>query len=229
MKKTRKALFWISTIMLVSVLQVGVLQQVDEFLAPPSLEMKQAAAAEKTERTLAPPEEVVQSAMTSDAQRLAYVMQDNAHTIMIQDKNGTVDSVEEEGNITYMKWLGKSNTLLYMVEKRKGQEMRLLQMAHDEPVVVYEWSSKKEKVEDVFFSPYLEFFYVHMKDENRDELYKYTASQGLQKLQIGAVRIASIDYDEKNDILYISNTKGRLWEFKDGAMHRSSLKVQEFS
>lgn len=74
---------------------------------------------------------------------------------MIQDKSETVDSVEEEGNIMYMKWLGNSNTLLYMVEKHKVQGMPLL--------------------------------------------------------QISAVRIASINYDEKNDILYISNPKGKLW------------------
>lgn len=215
--------------MFLGVIQVGVLQQVDEFLAPPSLDMKQAAAAGKPQTTLAPPKEAVLYAMTSDAQRLAYVTEEDEDTLRIEGKEKVYDSLKEEGNITYMKWLGNSNTLLYMVEKRKGQEMHLLQMAHDEPVVVYEWPNKKGKVEDVFFSPYLEFFYVHMKNDERDELYKYTASQGLQKLSIGSVRIATIDYDEKNDILYIANQKGKLWEFKDGAMHRSSLKVQKFS
>lgn len=230
-KKVRKVSLWFIGMAVLTIVQFGALYQLDDFLAPPSLEGERVSAAgmeSGEKKRLTVPDDAVRYDMTSDSLHLAYVTGEDESKLIIEDRSGR-DSLEEDGNITYMKWLGQSNALLYMVEKRRGQELRLMQRSHDEPVPVYKWPDKEGKIEDIYFSPYLEFFYVHMKNEEKDELYKYTASNGLQKLQIGKVHIASIDYDEKNDILYISNSKGKLWEYKDGSIRRSSLKVQKFS
>jgi hypothetical protein len=231
-KKKWKVLLWVTMFTILTSVQLGALYQLDRFLKPPSLEKKQAttafAAEAGTGGKVSVPDDAIYSAVTPDNLHAAYVTSENDNTLFIENKDGT-DSIEETGSINYLKWLGNSNTLLYMVEKRHSEELHLLQLHHEEPVLVHEWSDKDLKVQDVFFSPYLEFFYVHMKNGEKDEVYKYKASSGLEKISTRGVEIAAIDYDEKNDILYITNPKGKMWEYKDGSFHRSTLKTPKFS
>jgi hypothetical protein len=231
-KKIRKISLWLLGAAVLVFSQLGVLYQLDQFLKPPSLERTIASARPATgaeeDSRISVPEDAVQYAIAPNIPRIAYVIRDNESKLMITDNKET-DSLEETGNITFMKWLGQSNALLYMVEKRHMQVMNLLQVHHDEPVAIHEFSDKNWKVEDVFFSPYLEFFYVHMKKEEQDEVYKYTASKGLEKVPLRNMQISAITYDEKNDILYVQSKKGKMWEYKDGALHHITLKEHNLS
>ncbi|WP_047153100.1 hypothetical protein [Aneurinibacillus tyrosinisolvens] len=225
-KKIRKISLWLLGAAVLVFSQLGVLYQLDQFLKPPSLQRTMAsarsAAGVEEDNKVSVPEDAVQYAIAPNTSRIAYVTRDNEKKLTIKDNKET-DSLEETGNITFMKWLGQSNALLYMVEKRHMLVMNLLQVHHGEPVPIHEFPDNNWKVEDVFFSPYLEFFYVHMKKEDRDEVYKYTASKGLEKVPLRNMQISAITYDEKNDILYIQNKKGRMWEYKDGKLRHLAL------
>jgi hypothetical protein len=229
-RKVWRRILWIAVFVGLTVIQIGTLYQLDQFLKPPSLEAKSASAlsdgTESEDQTVKVPDEAIQHVFTPDHLRVAYATENDE--LVVESKEG-VDFREEVGTIKYMKWLGTSNTLLYMVEHKRTQEMYLFQMHHEKPLLIHEWSEKKREVENVFFSPYLEFFYVHMKNDERDELYKYTAGSGLNKVPTNGMTIDHIDYDEKNDIVYITNSKGKIWEYKDERLRRSTLKVPKLS
>jgi hypothetical protein len=231
----RKGLFiWAAAILAVTSIQLVVLQQLNAFLKPP--QMQTAKAAGSSVQTLAPgtvekevsvPKDAVRYLMTPDRKGIAYIKHlpnSQKLELVVEDSEGVI-SRQSVDKVTHMEWLGKSTTLLYMVDKGSKQELYLLQMQHKEPLLIDEWSGKTRTVKKVFFSPYLEFFYIQMENGSKTEIYKYSYSTGLTELPVQDIRIDHVSYDEKLDILYITDLSGEHWQYKNGGLRDKNGKL----
>ncbi|WCK55034.1 hypothetical protein PP175_03295 [Aneurinibacillus sp. Ricciae_BoGa-3] len=222
--KYKKVMIWAGSIIGASALQFLVLQQIDSFLKPPAFERANAqtvTAGDALSQTVQIPKGVTHYVFTPNHKAVAYITSPpNSHeeALVIKDAKGILYQETIKGNI-YMEWLGQSNTLVYMVERNNGQEMYLFQAQHKEPQLIYNWPGVDRKVMKIFFSPYLEFFYVEMRDGQNIELYKYTFSTGLNPLPVQDIKISQLSYDDKKDIVYITDQNHEKWVYKDGALY----------
>ncbi|WCK55576.1 hypothetical protein PP175_06425 [Aneurinibacillus sp. Ricciae_BoGa-3] len=217
------AKIWIILFIVLSVIQFGTLFGVDRFLKPPSLQ----AVAKKTPQPLdvpaqkdamAPPFNAVKSALTDDKRYVAYTTSDDR--LFIENKQQGISFNQIVGKVAYMQWLGRSNTLLYFVQDSslKGY---LLQPGGKDPVEVYEWLGTKREVKNIYFSPYLEFFYIEMRHDQTSEVYKYKASGGITKLPLGYIDIDHIEYDPKADVLFISTVSGETFKYRNDKLYQA--------
>lgn len=216
---------WGTAFLILSALQFGTMYGLDRFLKPPSLEaaVKKSAVpavATPVEAQVSAPPSAVLSALTEDRKHVAYTAEDGR--LQIEDKTGLVFD-EEVGDVTFMKWLEPSDTLLYFVKGKStltGYLIRADAASNVEPVEVHEWSAKKREVEAVYFSPYLEFFYIEMKNDSYDEIYKYKASTGIHRLPLEPIVIDHIDYNPTTDVMVITTNKGKIWKYENDRLRR---------
>ncbi|WP_047153653.1 hypothetical protein [Aneurinibacillus tyrosinisolvens] len=164
----KRTSFWASVVLGVTVIQFVGLQQLDDFLKPPDVQRGNIVHAEGKvlpKPTAAPvkkvsiPKDAIQYKLTPNHTAIAYIRlaSDKEEELVVQDGNGTLLR-QADGKVKYMEWLGESNTLLYVIEKENKQELYLFQLEHKVPLMVHEWEGTKRQAQEVFFSPYLEFF-----------------------------------------------------------------------
>ncbi|BAU27256.1 hypothetical protein DFP93_11353 [Aneurinibacillus soli] len=229
MKQKKKSGFkkWGIAFVVLSVLQFGSMYGIDLFLKPPSLEaaMKKAggavaATATPVESRVSVPGTAVLSALTEDQRHVAYTTADNR--LQIEDKTGIIFD-QDVGDVTFMKWLEPSDTLIYFVKGKStltGYLIRAGANSEMKPVEVHQWSSKQREVEAVYFSPYLEFVYIEMNNGSYDEVYKYKASTGIHRLSLGNVVIDHIDYNPTEDKLVMTTDTGKVWTYEGDRLRR---------
>jgi hypothetical protein len=233
--KRKNTVIWSSAMLGITVIQLVGLHQLDDLLKPPDLQTddvahaqtKVAAAPVASKKPIDVPGEAIQYVLTPDRNVIAYTTRSSNgknEELIIKDNSGILLR-QDKGKITHMEWLGESNTLLYMLETKKGQEMYLFQLQHKEPHFIYKWENSDRKITKVFFSPYLEFFYVQMRNSNDVELYKYTFSTGLNLLPMKDIKIGRITYDNKQDIIYILDQSGEQWTYQNGAVRDKYGKI----
>ncbi|WP_047155148.1 hypothetical protein [Aneurinibacillus tyrosinisolvens] len=235
MFRKRKSLFiWTAAVLAVTSSQLVILQQLNAFLKPPQMQTVKAAGAPvqtpapgTEEKEVSIPKDAVRYIITPDRKGIAYIKHlPNSQKLELVVENGKgVISRQSVDKVTHMEWLGESNTLLYMVDKGGKQELYLLQMQHKEPLLIDEWAGKTRTIKTVFFSPYLEFFYIQVRNGSKTEIYKYTYSTGLTELPVQDIRIDHVSYDEKLDILYIANLSGEHWQYKNGGLRDKNGKL----
>jgi hypothetical protein len=229
----KKWLMWITAVLAITIIQLVSLQQLNAFLKSPSFQKQNAAStggnadAASMVREVSIPKDADHYVITSDRKGIAYTKRlpdSQKIEFVIENEQGVVfrQSVD---NVAHMEWLGESNTLLYMLDKENTQEMYLFQMQHKEPLPVGEWDGKTRNIKTVFFSPYLESFYIQMNSENNDEIYKYKYSTGLTELPVKDLAIDHVSYDEKQDILYMTNLIGEQWQYRNGKLRDKDGKV----
>lgn len=178
------------------------------------------ATATPIEGRVSVPGSAVLSALTEDQRHVAYTTADNR--LQIEDKTGLIFD-QDVGNVTFMKWLEPSDTLLYFVKGQStltGYLIRADANSEVKPVEVHQWSSKQREVETVYFSPYLEFVYIEMNNGSYDEVYKYKASTGIHRLSLPNVVIDHIDYNPTEDKLVITTDKGKVWTYEGDRVRR---------
>lgn len=233
MKKKRRRLFYL---IIFTIVQFGGLFALDQFLKQPDFGATpvNAGVNDIDKPKLTPPADAMQHIISSDQSDMAYTTSEDE--LVIVDQNSKELFRENVGKVSYMNWLGKSNTLLYMVDKKSSQELFLLQSntlasadskATDtngsekennvktnksKSISLKRWTGTERKIENIYFSPYVEYFNIHVKNGTRDELYKYKAGTGLYQLSIW-LKIESIEYDDRKDIMTITSTKGDKYRF----------------
>ncbi|MGZ4033136.1 MAG: hypothetical protein ACXVP2_13345, partial [Tumebacillaceae bacterium] len=176
------------------------------------------AQAEEAPAVTAPADAVSQS-LSYDKQHVAYTTSDGK--LVILDKSGKTFEKELNGDVMYMEWLGHSNTLLYGVQGTY-LDAWLLPAQGNEPVLIHEWWGKERKVTKTYFSSYMEFLYLEVENEQNQttEVYKYDALGGISQLPLENVKIDSIDYDEKTDIMKLTQTNGGVWRYEKDRLYR---------
>lgn len=207
---------WIFLFVSLTIVQFGSLYGVDRFLQPPSLQhstTSQPSSSQSADETVVAPYNAVQSVATEDKRHIAYTTNDDR--LFVEGKEG-ISFAENVGKVVFMQWLGRSNTLVYFVQDTslKGY---LLRLNSSEPVEVHQWLGTNREVKNIYFSPYLEFFYIEMKNSQTDgsEVYKYKASGGIKKLPLGGLEIEHMDYDPKADIMTMTTKYGEKWMYKN--------------
>lgn len=224
MRKRKKN--WLLTLLIFAILQFGFLFALDRFLQPPDL-TDVASYVEETPKITSAPAEAIYYLISEDGEEIAYTTANN-ELVIADATNGEIYR-EVVGNVTYLHWLGSSSALLYMVEKTYSQQLYLLQtinirtaLQQEEedtnhrtgPKLLRSWNGKQRTIENVYFSPYVEFFNLHVKNGNRDELYKYKANTGLYQIPI-SFKIQSISYDDRSDVMTITTVDGQKYEIED--------------
>ncbi len=202
---------------LLTLVQFCVLYGIDEFLRPPSL----TAVASPAEQDLAAdkpevPANAVRTVYSGDNQYAAYTTADDE--LVIVGKTGETFR-EKVGEITYMEWLGVSNSLVYFTS---GNHLTgyLLHPNASKPVKIYTWYGTRREVARTYFSPYLEFLYIEMRNGTKTEVYKFDAVYGISQLPLGDLKIEHIDYDDKADIMTFTTPEGKVWRYENDRLYR---------
>ena len=223
MKKRKNK--WLLTLLIFAILQFGGLFALDRFLKQPEITDVASEIVERPKITSAPAE-AVKYLISEDGSEIAYTTANNELVIADAEKKELFREVV--GNVTYLHWLSKSNALLYVVDKQYSQQLYLLQTINLQMAMVEganatnnnaykllkHWNGNKRTIENVYFSPYVEFFNIHVKNGTRDELYKYKAGSGLYQIPI-YFKIQSIEYDDRNDIMTITTVNGDIHRIED--------------
>jgi hypothetical protein len=215
---------WIILFIVLSVIQFGTLFGVDRFLKAPSLQAiakntnAQPADVPVQTDAVAAPFNAVKSALTDDKRHVAYTTSDDR--LFIESKAQGISFNQIVGKVVYMQWLGRSSTLLYFVQDSSLRGY-LLQPGGKDPVEVHEWLGTKREIKNIYFSPYLEFFYIEMRHNQTSEVYKYKASGGITKLPLGYIEIDHIEYDPKADVLYITTVGGETFKYKNDKLYQA--------
>jgi hypothetical protein len=198
--------------------QMGTLYGLDRFLASPSTSAiaSAKAAGNGEEPPIQVPPEAVNYALSADKQEIAYTTNDQK--LIIATKQG-IAFQDEVGNVTHMEWLGESDTLCYFVQ---GSSLTayLIQSNQTEPVLIHKWRGREREVVNTYFSPYMEFLYIELKDGPYNEIYKYDAVGGVTQLPLGDIKIDHIDYDSQTDILLVTSDQGETWRYENGKLYR---------
>lgn len=224
-QKIGKKKKWIIAFLAFTLVQFGGLFALDQFLKQPNLPV--GATVPVTKPPITPPSEAVMYAISEDQSDIAYTTKDGELVIADADKNELYR--EKAGNITYLHWLSKSNALLYMVGKTYSQELYLLQTnglqasattsgttkkSNHVPKLLKNWNGTKRTIEKVYFSPYVEFFNLHVKNGTKDEIYKYKAGTGLFQISF-SLKVQSITYDDRKDILTVTIPSGQQYRLTE--------------
>jgi hypothetical protein len=201
---------------LFTLLQLVTLHEIDSFLQPPaSSAMEVATTKEQEPLTPMPPENAEQVMYSQDKQYIAYTTKD---TLTIANKEGTVFQ-QRVGPISYMQWLGNTNTFLYFVQGAY-LEAYLLPLNEGKSSLIYQWLGDQRKVVDTLFSPYMQYLYIELKNGSVNELYKYDAVSGLRQLPLGNMQITRIDYDDVSDTMNIISSMGGVWRYSNDHLYR---------
>lgn len=239
-KRTRKTFtmkMWMIILLTITFLQMGTLAIVDYSLKPPVLNETYAAedGEEKDEgttieNTLEPPAEALEYVKNPSSLLIAYTTSEDE--LVIADENGPVFQ-EEVGKVSYLTWLGNSNTLFYAVQ---GKSLQAYLLPHHtlKPVFLKKWTGDERVVVETHFSPYLEILYVHIKNGKNSEIYRYLATQGMNKVPLPNLSIERITYDDKTDVHLFTDEKGETWRYEnqhlykpDGSVVRESVQKKE--
>ncbi|NGQ96735.1 hypothetical protein G3578_16340 [Brevibacillus sp. SYP-B805] len=202
----------------ITFLQVAVLFGVDQFLRPPSLTQgddagfAQAAGASRPDV----PAGAVRYTYSPDNQYAAYTTAGNELVIV-----GTAGEIFRDtvGRVTYFQWLGESHSLVYFIGGRNLSGY-IFHVNAPKPTHMYTWYGSGREVEHIYFSPYLEFLYLEMRNGERSEVYKYDAVDGITRLPLGDVRLTSIDYDDKRDVMTLRTAEGEVWRYERDRLYR---------
>lgn len=215
----RKTTIWAGVFTLFTFAQLTSLYGLDKFFQSPSLPVSAAEQPEDNqEKPVKIPEEAQQFAFSKDRQHIAYTTKDQQ--LMIDGKEGVIFH-QKTGPVSYMQWLGNTNTLLFFVQG-SYLDAYLLQLNASKPLLIHEWYGNQREVKNTYFSPYLEYLYIEMnnKTSSSDEIYKYEAVNGMIQLPLGKMQITHIDYDELSDVMYITNAKGDVWRYAEDRLYR---------
>jgi hypothetical protein len=202
----------------ITFLQFAVLFGVDQFLRPPSLSLADDGGFAQAAGTSRPdvPASAVRYTYSPDNQYAAYTTEGNELVIVGNAGEIFRDTV---GRVTYFQWLGESHSLVYFVGGRNLSGY-ILHVNAPRPTHIHTWYGSGREVVNTYFSPYMEFLYVEMRHGSRSEVYKYDAVDGISRLPLGDVRLTSIDYDDKTDVMTLRTAEGEVWRYERDRLYR---------
>ncbi|GIM46525.1 hypothetical protein DNHGIG_20740 [Collibacillus ludicampi] len=211
----KKVSIWTGVFTLFTLFQLVTLHKIDKFLQPPVSSMEGSTQKEQEIVTLMPPKNAEQVMYSQDKQYMAYTTKD---TLTIAGKEGTIFQ-RTVGQVSYMQWLGNTNTLLYFVQG-SYLDAYLLPLNEAKSYLIHEWIGNQRKVVNTFFSPYMEYLYIELKNGSVYEVYKYDAVSGIRQLPLGDIQISRIDYDELSDQMNITSSFGGVWRYMSDRLYR---------
>lgn len=208
---------WVAFLVGLTCLQLLVLFGADQFLKPPSIEAL-ASVDPDQHKLIRPkvPEDAVQTVYSGDNLYAAYTTADEELVIVKGHEETFRESV---GEVKYMEWLGESNALAYFVG---GDHLigYLLHANGTEPTQIYTWYGNTREVVKTYFSPYMEFLYIEIRNGERTEVYKFDAVDGISQLPLGDVKVQDIQYDDKTDIMKLTTPEGAVWRYEEDRLYR---------
>lgn len=214
----KKRRVWAGLMAILTCIQMVVLYGIDQFLRSPSLTAAAAINTAQQPEVSKPdvPVDATRSVYSPDNQYAAYTTKENELVIIDSEGERFRDRV---GEITYFEWLGTSNTLVYFV---RGNNLTgyLLHVNQPKPTQMYRWFGTKREVINTYFSPYMEFLYIELRNGSRTEVYKYDAVDGINQLPLGDVQIGHIHYDDKSDIMTLTTASGEEWRYERDRLYR---------
>lgn len=189
----------------------------DQFLRPSSISasvVNQPEPEPKPEQTIPIPADATVSAYSPDGNHLAYVSKDG--TFVVRDKDQIVYSKEAEA-IPHFRWLGTTSILFFTQDN--SLRAYLLQVhgagtEQQEPMMLQRWSGRETTIEQIDFSPYLEYLYVMVKRDDEKLLYRFSAGQGLNRIELGNLKLSSVIYDDKTDVLTLYMVDGSVYRYE---------------
>lgn len=212
---------WLGALLVLTCGQFAFLSRVNAYLGPSDTQNNSVDTATATKmKKPALPRDAVMHAYSSDSQELAYATAD--HRLVVADASGTQFQQSVTGDITYLEWLGDSGTLLYFVQNAY-LDVYLLQSGQSKPVLIHEWVGHSRTVTKTYFSPYLEYLYIELRHGTWDEVYKYDAVSGVASLPLPEVKITSIQYDGKLDVMTLHDAAGNVWVYKNDRLYKNGL------
>jgi hypothetical protein len=215
-RMNKKISIWTGIITLFTLFQLVTLHEIDTFLQPPvSPAMGWTTPKEPETVTVMPAQDAEQVTYSQDKQHVAYTIKD---TLTIAGKEGTVFQ-QTVGPVSYLQWLGNTNTLLYFVQG-SYLDAYLLPLHEAKPYLIHEWFGDQRTVVNTFFSPYMEYLYMELKNGSVNEIYKYDAVSGIRQLPLGDMPISRIDYDELSDTMNITSSYGGVWRYMNDRLYR---------
>lgn len=225
LKKKKRIQKWIAIFLVLSLLQIGGLYGMDQFLRPASIAAIGKNVQPTPEQKISIPDDATVSAYSPDGNHLAYVSTDG--TLVVRDQNSIVYSQKAE-EIPRFQWLGTTSLLFFSQDR--SLRAYLLQVHGEgtetqEPIMIQRWSGKDTTIEQIDFSPYLEYLYLLVKRGNDKTLYRYAAGEGLNRISLGNLQLESVKYDDKTDVLTLFMENGKVYRYEKRRLYDSDGKL----
>ncbi|WP_026074126.1 hypothetical protein [Brevibacillus massiliensis] len=222
MKRKKRPFFsskrrvWLAALAVVTSAQLAGLYGIDQFLRVPALPAAAKTPEIKTVKVSAIPADAALVSFNPDRRFAAYVSADGE--LVLLDSEGEKFR-EKVGHVTFLQWLGDTDTLFYLTQ---GSNLSgyLLRIHAPEPTRIHTWTGHRREIVNTYFSPYLEFLYMEFRKGNITEVYKYDAVDGISRLPLGDAWIEHIDYDDKLDVMKLTTDSGEVWRYEHDHLYR---------
>lgn len=206
---------WATIFFLLSIVQITTLYGIDRFLQPTAVTAEQ----QDQEKAIPIPTEAIGPAYSPDKAHLAYTTADGRFIVI--GKNGLVYS-QQADRIPHFQWL--ANTSLLYFTQDESLRAYLLQVHGEgaektEPVMIQRWSGTKTKVEQVAFSPYLEYLYLMVSRNDQNLLYRYSFDEGIRRIPLGSLELKTFTYDDKTDTLQLYMEDGQVYTYEKRTLY----------
>ncbi len=217
---------WISLFVLLTVFQVLGLYGVDRFLQPETaVALPEKPVPKEEEITLEIPPEANDVQYSPDKRHAAYMTGEGQ--LEVVGRTGVLFTKNAD-KISNVQWLSKT-TLLYFSQTNnlKAYLVQFHGVEEDDvkSVLLHQWSGKKSTVQQVHFSPYIEFLYMIIDRGSYSDVYKYEAIQGTRRVPLDNVKLERTEYDDKTDVLLLYSESGKMWRYEKDTLYDSNGRV----
>ncbi|MGZ6550847.1 MAG: hypothetical protein ACXVDJ_11275 [Tumebacillaceae bacterium] len=200
----------------VVVLQVTGLWTLEEYLTPTGAAAAKAtmASVSEVQPRLQVPDDAVVADIDANGNTLAYV--DHHEQLVVKNRSGRVIGLSQVVGVTYLQWLDNGVTLFYERDNYGQNEIGVFQVPEDKVVPLYDISGNDISIDKVYKSSYSQSIHLMYEDGDQSYIGSYQEITGWQSAPLNGIKPQESWFDEKEDVLYIKDTDGTVWRFRNG-------------
>jgi hypothetical protein len=200
----------------VVVLQVAGLYAFEEYLTPAT-----GAAATATMASVSAPQPNVQvpdDAVLADidphGNLLAYM--DHHDQLVVKNRSDRVVGLSSLEGVTFLQWLDNGVTLFYERDNYGQNEIGVYNVHEDKVVPLYDIPGNDIKIDKVYKSSYSQSIHLLYNEGEQPRIGSYQEITGWRSSPLNGIKPQESWFDEKEDVLYIKDTDGVVWRFRNG-------------
>ncbi|MGZ4107079.1 MAG: hypothetical protein ACXVDE_05655, partial [Tumebacillaceae bacterium] len=118
--------------------------------------------------------------------------------------------------VTYLQWLDNGVTLFYERDNYGQNEIGVFQVPEDKVVPLYDIQGNDISIKKVYKSSYSQSIHLMYEDGDQPYIGSYQEITGWQSAPLNGIKPQESWFDEKEDVLYIKDTDGTVWRFRNG-------------
>lgn len=207
MKRPRLAIF-----IGVIVLQVAGLCGLEAYLSPANAQVSATVSAPKAKVSPPAPEDVLLYDIDKSGDALAYV--DHNDQVIVKTDEQTVS--QPLPDVKFLQWLDDGMSVLYVRDNYGQNELGVYNVQQNSVMPLYDIPGDNVTIDTVYKSTYSQTIHLLYHDGDQAYIGSYEEITGWRSTPLIGITPKSSSFDEKEDVVYITDESGTVWRFQNG-------------